>query len=342
MRLVTDVIEYSTKHVPRFNPISISGYHIREAGSTAVQELAFTLRDGIEYVEWAIERGLPVDSFAPRLSFFFNAHSDFFEEIAKFRAARTIWAEVMRDRFRANDERSLRLRTHAQTAGCSLTWQQPYNNIVRTALQGLAAVLGGTQSLHTNSLDEAYALPSQEAATIALRTQQIIAHESGVPAVADPLGGSYLVENLTQEIKNRANHYIRRIDELGGMIPAIERGYPQTEIANASYEYQRAVETGVQKIVGVNAFYTEHKEPLQLLQIDDSPAKTQRERLAKVRSERDAAKVTEAIDALKRCAESNKNTIPFILDAVRAYATVGEICDAFRDVFGAYTETNIS
>src|SRR6266853_104996 len=295
MRLVTDVIEYSTQHVPRFNPISISGYHIREAGSTAVQELAFTLRDGIEYVEWAIERGLPVDSFAPRLSFFFNAHSDFFEEIAKFRAARTIWAEV----------------------------------------------LGGTQSLHTNSLDEAYALPSQEAATIALRTQQIIAHESGVPAVADPLGGSYLVENLTQEIMNRANQYIRRIDEMGGMIPAIERGYPQTEIANASYEYQRAVETGAQKIVGVNAFYTDHKEPIQLLQIDDSPAKTQRERLAKVRSERDAAKVTEAIDALKRCAESDQNTIPFILDAVRAYATVGEICDAFREVFGTYTEKSI-
>jgi methylmalonyl-CoA mutase N-terminal domain/subunit len=342
MRLVTDVIEYSTQHVPRFHPISISGYHIREAGSTAVQELAFTLRDGIEYVEWAIDRGLPVDSFAPRLSFFFNAHSDFFEEIAKFRAARTIWAEVMRDRFQAHDERSLRLRTHAQTAGCSLTWQQPYNNIVRTALQGLAAVLGGTQSLHTNSLDEAYALPSREAATIALRTQQIIAHESGVPAVADPLGGSYFVENLTQEIGHRAQHYIRRIDELGGMIPAIERGYPQTEIANASYEYQRAVETGEHKIVGVNAFYTGHKEPIQLLHIDDSPARTQRERLAKVRSERGGAPVTAALDALKRCAESGKNTMPFILDAVRAYATVGEICDALRDVFGTYTETGIS
>jgi methylmalonyl-CoA mutase N-terminal domain/subunit len=293
-------------------------------------------------VEWAIERGLPVDSFAPRLSFFFNAHSDFFEEIAKFRAARAIWAEVMRDRFQAHDERSLRLRTHAQTAGCSLTWQQPYNNIVRTALQGLAAVLGGTQSLHTNSLDEAYALPSQEAATIALRTQQIIAHESGVPAVADPLGGSYFVENLTQEIKDRANQYIRRIDELGGMIPAIERGYPQTEIANASYEYQRAIETGEQKIVGVNAFYTGQKEPIQLLQIDDAPAKTQRERLAKVRSERDGAQVTNALEALKRCAESGKNTMPFILDAVREYATVGEICDAFREVFGSYTETSIS
>jgi len=342
MRLVTDVIEYSTQHVPRFNPISISGYHIREAGSTAVQELAFTLRDGIEYVQWAVERGLPVDSFAPRLSFFFNAHSDFFEEIAKFRAARTLWAEVMRDRFRASDERSLKLRTHAQTAGCSLTWQQPYNNIVRTALQALAAVLSGAQSLHTNSLDEAYALPSQDAATIALRTQQIIAYETGVPAVADPLGGSYLVEGLTHEIMDRANAYIRKIDELGGMIQAIERGYPQTEIANASYEYQRAVETGEQKIVGVNAFYTEDKEPIQLLQIDDSPVKIQRERLAKVRSERDPGKVTEAIDALRRCAESNKNTIPYILEAVRAYATVGEICDALRDVFGSYTEISIS
>jgi methylmalonyl-CoA mutase N-terminal domain/subunit len=342
MRLVTDLIEYSTQHVPRFNPISISGYHIREAGSTAVQEVAFTLRDGIEYVEWAIERGLPVDSFAPRLSFFFNAHNDFFEEIAKFRAARTVWAEVMRDRFGAKDERSLKLRTHAQTAGCSLTWQQPYNNIVRTALQALAAVLGGAQSLHTNSLDEAYALPSQEAATIALRTQQIIAYESGVPAVADPLGGSYLVENLTQEIMERANAYMLKIDELGGMIPAIERGYPQTEIANASYDYQRAVEAGEQKIVGVNALYTEDKESVELLHIDDSPANIQRERLAKVRSERDATKVTEAIQALRRCAESNKNTIPFVLDAVRAYATVGEICDALRDVFGSYTETNIS
>src|SRR5712672_3382768 len=247
MRLVTDTIEFGARHTPRFNPISISGYHIREAGSTAVQELAFTLRDGVEYVDWALQRGLAIDDFAPRLSFFFNAHNDFFEEIAKYRAARSLWAHLMRDRFGAQSERSWKMRFHAQTAGCSLTWQQPYNNVVRTALQGLAAVLGGTQSLHTNSLDEAYALPSQEAATIALRTQQIIAHESGVPAVADPLGGSYLVENLTQEIKNRANQYIRRIDEMGGMIPAIERGYPQTEIANASYEYQRAVETGAQK-----------------------------------------------------------------------------------------------
>src|SRR6202789_1394311 len=263
MRLVTDVIEYSTQHVPKFNPISISGYHIREAGSTAVQELAFTLRDGIEYVDWAIERGLPVDSFAPRLSFFFNAHNDFFEEIAKYRAARSIWAETMRDRYCAKDERSWKLRTHAQTAGCSLTWQQPYNNIVRTTVQALAAVLGGTQSLHTNSLDEAYALPSEHAVTIALRTQQVIAYESGVPEVPDPLGGSYFVESLTAEMEKHANDYIRRIDEMGGMIPAIERGFPQTEIANASYEYQHSIETGEQKIVGVNTFVEQNKAPIE-------------------------------------------------------------------------------
>ena len=244
MRLVTDTIEFAAQHTPRFNPISISGYHIREAGSTAVQELAFTLRDGIEYVDWALERGLPVDEFAPRLSFFFNAHNDFFEEIAKYRAARKIWAHVMRDRFGAQDERSLKLRFHAQTAGCSLTWQQPYNNVVRTAIQALAAVLGGAQSLHTNSLDEAYALPSEHAVTIALRTQQVIAYESGVTAAPDPLGGSYFVERLTLRCgSRRANDYIRAIDEMGGMIPAIERGFPQTEIANASYEYQHAVET---------------------------------------------------------------------------------------------------
>src|ERR1700704_4398827 len=254
MRLVTDTIEFGARHTPRFNPISISGYHIREAGSTAVQELAFTLRDGIEYVEWALERGLAIDDFAPRLSFFFNAHNDFFEEIAKYRAARKLWAYLMRDRFGAKAERSMKLRFHAQTAGCSLTRQQPQNNIVRTSLQAMAAVLGGAQSLHTNSLDEAYALPSEHAVTLALRTQQVIAYESGVPAVPDPLGGSYFVESLTAEMEKRANDYIRRIDEMGGMIPAIERGFPQTEIANASYEYQHTVETGEQKIVGVNAF----------------------------------------------------------------------------------------
>ena len=341
MRLVTDVIEYSTQHVPRFNPISISGYHIREAGSTAVQELAFTLRDGIEYVDWALERGLPVDSFAPRLSFFFNAHNDFFEEIAKYRAARKIWAEVMRHRYGAKDEKSWKLRTHAQTAGCSLTWQQPYNNIVRTTLQALAAVLGGTQSLHTNSLDEAYALPSEHAVTIALRTQQVIAYETGIPSAPDPLGGSYFVESLTAEMENRANEYIRRIDEMGGMIPAIERGYPQTEIANASYEYQHSIETSEQKIVGVNAFVEENEKPIELLQIDESAHQHQLEKLANLKSRRSNEKVTASLDALKRGAEGRENTMPFILDAVRSYATLGEICDAFRAVFGSYTETSV-
>jgi methylmalonyl-CoA mutase, N-terminal domain len=341
MRLVTDVIEYSTHHVPRFNPISISGYHIREAGSTAVQELAFTLRDGMEYVEWAIERGLAVDSFAPRLSFFFNSHNDFFEEIAKFRAARKIWAETMRDRYGARDERSWKLRTHAQTAGCSLTWQQPYNNIVRTTLQALAAVLGGTQSLHTNSLDEAYALPSEHAVTIALRTQQVIAYESGIPDVPDPLGGSYFVESLTAETEKRALDYIRRIEAMGGMIPAIERGFPQTEIANASFEYQHAVETGEQKIVGVNAFVEQKEEPIEVLEIDEAAQRHQLEKLAILRSRRDNPAVAQRLDALRRAAEGNANTMPFILDAVRAYATVGEICEAFRSVFGIYTETSV-
>ena len=341
MRLVTDVIEYAAQHVPKFNPISISGYHIREAGSTAVQELAFTLRDGIEYVEWALERGMPVDSFAPRLSFFFNAHNDFFEEIAKFRAARKIWAYTMRDRFGARDERSLKLRTHAQTAGCSLTWQQPYNNIVRTTLQALAAVLGGTQSLHTNSLDEAYALPSEHAVTIALRTQQVIAYESGIPAVPDPLAGSYFVEALTDEVEKRANEYIRKIDEMGGMIPAIERGYPQTEIANASYEYQHEVETGEQKIVGVNAFTEQNEKSLEILQIDESAQSHQFEKLDRLRARRDNARVRRTLDDLRRTAEGTGNTMPFILDAVRAYATVGEICEAFRGVFGTYTENSV-
>jgi methylmalonyl-CoA mutase N-terminal domain/subunit len=341
MRLVTDVIEYSTQRVPRFNPISISGYHIREAGSTAVQELAFTLRDGIEYVDWALERGLAVDDFAPRLSFFFNSHSDFFEEIAKYRAARKIWAEVMRDRYGAKDERSLKLRTHAQTAGCSLTWQQPYNNIVRTALQALAAVLGGTQSLHTNSLDEAYALPSEHAVTIALRTQQVIAYESGVTATPDPLGGSYFLERLTREVEQGANDYIRRIDEMGGMIPAIERGFPQTEIANASYQYQHEIETGEQKIVGVNAFVDNSGEQIELLHINETSQQHQLEKLAKLKARRDNGKVRKALDDLRQAAEGTENTMPFILAAVRQYATLGEICDAFRGVFGSYTETSV-
>ena len=341
MRLVTDVIEYSMNHVPRFNPISISGYHIREAGSTAAQELAFTLRDGIEYVEWALDRGMPVDSFAPRLSFFFNSHNDFFEEIAKFRAARNIWAYTMRDRFGAKDERSLKLRTHAQTAGCSLTWQQPYNNVVRTTMQALAAVLGGTQSLHTNSLDEAYALPSENAVTLALRTQQIMAHESGVRNTVDPLGGSYFVEALTAEVEKQANEYIRRIDDMGGMIAAIERGYPQTEIANASYEYQHEIETGEQKIVGVNAFTEQDGQAIELLQINESAQAHQVDKLAALKLRRDGDKVSHALDELKRAAQGTENTMPYILDAVRAYATLGEICDAFREVFGTYTESAV-
>ena len=341
MRLVTDSIEFATQRTPKFNPVSISGYHIREAGSTAVQELAFTLRDGLEYVDWAIERGLAVDSFAPRLSFFFNSHNDFFEEIAKFRAARKIWAEAMVDRYGAKDERSWKLRFHAQTAGCSLTWQQPYNNVVRTAIQALAAVMGGCQSLHTNSLDEAYALPSEEAVTLALRTQQIIAHESGVTSVADPFGGSYYLEALTHEVEKQALAYIRKIDEMGGMIPAIERGYPQTEIANASFEFQQAVETKDAIIVGVNKFVEEKSEPISLLQIDDTAEKAQRAKLEALRKRRDNAAVARSLDRLREGARGTENTMPLILDCVRSYATLGEICDAFREVFGTYTETSI-
>jgi methylmalonyl-CoA mutase N-terminal domain/subunit len=338
MRLVTDTIEFGARHTPRFNPISISGYHIREAGSTAVQELAFTLRDGIEYVEWALERGLLIDEFAPRLSFFFNAHNDFFEEIAKYRAARKLWAYTMRDRFGARDERSLKLRFHSQTAGCSLTWQQPYNNVVRTAIQALAAVLGGTQSLHTNSLDEAYALPSEQAVTIALRTQQILAHESGVTHTPDPLGGSYFLERLTLDTEAAAREYFRRIDEMGGMIAAIEKGFPQSEIANASYQYQRAVEAKDKIVVGVNAFQSED-QPIELLQIGHTAEEHQEKKLAALRARRNNGEVRRTLSALRRAAEGTQNTMPFILDAVRAYATLGEICDAFRDVFGSYQET---
>jgi methylmalonyl-CoA mutase N-terminal domain/subunit len=341
MRLVTDVIEFATRHVPKFNPISISGYHIREAGSTAVQELAFTLRDGIEYVEWALQRGMGVDEFAPRLSFFFNAHNDFFEEIAKYRAARRMWARIMRDRFGARNERSMKLRFHAQTAGCSLTWQQPYNNVVRTTLQALAAVLGGCQSLHTNSLDEAYALPSEHAVTLALRTQQVIAYESGVTATPDPLGGSYYLEWLTLEVERGAEDYIRRIDEMGGMIPAIEQNYPQREIAQASYAYQRAVEAGERIVVGVNAFQSDHDAPIEILQIDETAARKQRERLSALRRKRSSARVQSALDAVRRAAEGRQNMMPHLLDAVRSYATLGEICDALRDVFGTYQEPEV-
>jgi methylmalonyl-CoA mutase N-terminal domain/subunit len=340
MRLVTDTIEFGAQHTPRFNPVSISGYHIREAGSTAVQELAFTLRDGIEYVDWALARGLPIDSFAPRLSFFFNAHADFFEEIAKYRAARRMWAHFMRDRYRARDERSWKLRFHAQTAGCSLTWQQPRNNIVRTAIQALAAVMGGCQSLHTNSLDEAYALPSEHAVTIALRTQQVIAYETGVTREPDPLGGSYYLEALTDQVEAAAQEYIRKIDEMGGMIPAIEHGYPQKEIAQASYEYQRAVEQGEAVIVGVNRFVEDEQQPIELLQIRTAEEK-QVARLRDLRRARNTAAVERSLFALRKAAEGRSNTMPHILHAVRAYATVGEICAALKDVFGAYTETSV-
>ena len=341
MRLVTDSIEFATQHAPRFNPISISGYHIREAGSTAVQELAFTLRDGIEYVDHAIARGLPVDSFAPRLSFFFNAHNDFFEEIAKYRAARKIWAQLMRDRYGSTDERSQKLRFHAQTAGCSLTWQQPENNIVRTAIQAMAAVLGGCQSLHTNSLDEAYALPSEHAVTVALRTQQVIAYETGVTEEPDPFVGSEHVERLTLELEAAAMDYIRRIDEMGGMIAAIERGFPQSEIAQVSYDYQRSVESGESVIVGVNRFQQADDKPIDILQIDATVEQRQRERLAGIKRERNNYDVEQALHKLKRAAEGSANTMPFLLDAVRVYATVGEMCAALKQVFGAYTETNV-
>jgi methylmalonyl-CoA mutase N-terminal domain/subunit len=338
MRLVTDTIEFGSRHTPRFNPISISGYHIREAGSTAVQELAFTLRDGIEYVDWALERGLQIDNFAGRLSFFFNAHNDFFEEIAKYRTARKMWAHVMRERYGAKNERSLKLRFHAQTAGCSLTWQQPYNNVMRTAWQAMAAVLGGAQSLHTNSLDEAYALPSEEAVTLALRTQQILAYETGVVNTADPLGGSYFLESLTLQMEAAASEYIERIDKIGSMIRAIEAGFPQEEIAGASYRYQREIEEGKRIIVGANRFQTD-EQPIDLLQIDQTAQEHQERKLAILRDRRDNTAVRKALDILSCMAESTANTMPYILDAVRSYATLGEICDALRKVFGTYSET---
>jgi len=337
MKLIVDTIEYGAREIPRWNTISISGYHIREAGSTAVQELAFTLRDGIEYVEWAIERGLQVDEFAPRLSFFFNAHNDFFEEIAKFRAARKIWAKVMKERFGAQNPRSLLLRFHAQTSGVSLMAQQPYNNVVRVALQALAAVLGGTQSLHTNSLDETYALPSEEAVTIALRTQQIIAHESGVTNCIDPLGGSYFVERLTREMEDEAMEYVRKIDDMGGMVKAIELGFPQREIINSAYWYQKAVEKQEKIIVGVNAFGMEH-EPISILEIDESVANQQLARLEDVKEKRNSARVKKDLKDLRKAAEDNANLMPFILKCVKSYATLGEIVDALKEVFGEYEE----
>ena len=341
MRLVIDTLEFGAKHTPKFNPISISGYHIREAGSTAIQELAFTLRDGIEYVDYGIKRGMNVDDFAPRLSFFFNAHSDFFEEIAKYRAARRIWYRTMRERFGAKNERSWALRFHTQTAGCSLTAQQPYNNVVRTALQALAAVMGGTQSLHTNSLDEAWALPTEFAATLALRTQQIIAHESGVTNTADPLGGSYFVEALTDEVERGAWDYIEKIDALGGMVPAIERAYPQREIAEAAYRYQVAVDRKEKIVVGVND-YVAQENPLDILQIDETVAHRQSDRLKKLRADRSNAEVERRLNALRKAAAGSENLMPFLFEAVKAYATLGEICDTMREVFGIYEEVAIT
>jgi methylmalonyl-CoA mutase N-terminal domain/subunit len=341
LRLVTDTIQFAAKNTPKFNPVSISGYHIREAGSTAIQELAFTLRDGIEYIEHCLARAMQIDEFAPRLSFFFNAHNDFFEEIAKYRAARRLWYKVMHERFGARNPRSCALRFHAQTAGCSLTAQQPYNNVTRTAIQALAAVLGGTQSLHTNSLDEAWALPTEAAATIALRTQQILAYESGVTNIADPLGGSYFVESLTNEVEQGARDYIARIDAFGGMVKAIERGFPQREIADAAYQYQRALDHKDKIVVGVNDFITE-EEPIELLQIDETVAKRQSERLSKLRTERSSERVERQLSALRRAAASSENLMPRLLEAVKAYATLGEICDALRDVFGTYEESAIT
>ena len=338
MRFAVDAMEYSVRHVPKFNPVSISGYHIREAGSTAAQELAFTLRDGIEYAEWLVARGLSIDSFAGRLSFFFNSHSNFFEEIAKFRAARRIWAHTMRNRFGATGERSWKLRFHAQTAGVSLTWQQPHNNVMRTTMQALAAVLGGAQSLHTNSLDEAYALPSEHAVTVALRTQQVLAHESGIADTPDPFGGSEYLESLTAQIEEEAAAYIARIDQMGGMIAAIERGYPQAEIADASYHFQKKVEANEFIIVGLNKYQTREEKPIQLLKIDPRVEQNQRLTIAELRARRDANAHRTALTALLAAARAETNTMPYVLDAVRALATVGEICDTLKGAWGTYDE----
>src|SRR5437870_1028950 len=340
MRLVVDTFEFGVQHVPRWNPISISGYHIREAGSTALQELAFTLRDGIEYVEWGVERGLAVDDFAPRLSFFFNSHSDFFEEIAKFRAARKIWAQHMRERYGAKNPRSWTLRFHTQTAGCSATAQQPENNIMRTAFQALAAVLGGTQSLHTNSLDEVLALPTEKNVQIALRTQQVLAYETGVVNTADPLAGSYFVEKLTNDIEADALEYFRRIDAMGGMVAAIERGYPQREIQEAAFQFQKAVERKEKIIVGVNEYVMDEK-PFPILYIDEQAAEEQIGRLQTLRSSRDNARVRAALGGLQEVARGTGNVMEPILEAARAYATLGEMCDALREVWGEYVEPPI-
>lgn len=341
MRVVVDMIEFCTKEVPKWNTVSISGYHIREAGSTAVQELAFTLADGIAYVQACVERGMNVDDFAPRLSFFFDAHGDFFEEIAKFRAARRMWAKIMKERFHAKNERSLKLRFHTQTAGCSLTAQQPYNNVIRTTIQALAAVLGGTQSLHTNAWDETLALPTELAAMTALRTQQIIAYESGVINTIDPLAGSYFVESLTNQIEKEAHNYIQKIDEMGGMIQAVKAGFPQREIANASYYYQQQIEKNEKTIVGVNAFKVSSEATIETLKIADEIRDIQAKRIARVKEKRDAKRVKEALDILKAAAKNNKNIMPPLCDCVRAYTTMSEMMDTLKNVFGEYHDPGI-
>jgi methylmalonyl-CoA mutase N-terminal domain/subunit len=341
MRLVVDTFEFGSQHLPRWNTISISGYHIREAGSTAAQELAFTLADGLEYVRWGSARGLDVDEFAPRLSFFFNSHNDFFEEIAKFRAARRIWAREMRETFGATNPRSWLLRFHTQTAGCSLTAQQPENNIVRTAWQALAAVLGGTQSLHTNSMDEALALPSAYAVKVALRTQQLLAHESGVTNTVDPLAGSFFIESLTNRMESEVYHYFRQIDAVGGVLPALERGFFQREIAEAAYRYQMEIDTHQRTIVGVNQYTEDQAVRIPLLKMDPEGYERQVNRLAEVRRNRDNGRVRVCLAALREAAQGTENTMPHILDCVRAYATLGEIMSVFRQVFGEYREPSI-
>ena len=337
LRIIVDTVEYCAKEVPRWNTISISGYHIREAGATAVQELAFTLADGIAYVEATMERGLNVDDFAPRLSFFFDSHIDFFEEIAKFRAARRIWAKIMRERFMAKNPRSWMLRFHTQTAGCSLTAQQPYNNVVRTAYEALAAVLGGTNSLHTNSLDETYAIPTEEAAMIALRTQQVLAEETGVANTIDPLAGSYFIEGLTHQIEEEAWEYIRKIDEMGGMVAAIERGFPQAEVADSAYKYQKQIDSGEKVVVGVNKYATEHT-PITIWRMKPEIEERQLRRLREVKQTRNNQRVKELLDQIRMASKNGENLMPHLINAAREYASIQEICDVWRDVFGRYSD----
>ncbi|HEY3236649.1 MAG TPA: methylmalonyl-CoA mutase family protein, partial [Polyangiaceae bacterium] len=334
----TDMIEFCSREVPRWNTVSISGYHMREAGATAAQELAFTLADGLAYVDWCVRRGMQVDDFAPRLSFFFDVHNDFFEEIAKFRAARRLWARFIKERFGARLQESMKLRTHAQTAGVSLTAQQPYNNVARVALQALAAVLGGTQSLHTNSFDETYALPTEESVTIALRTQQILAHESGVANTIDPLAGSYYVEWLTNHLAEQALEYIRRIDELGGMVAAVEKGYPQREISQSAYEFERLLNSGDRVMVGVNRYAQNEEQSIPLLRVDEQTQKTQILNLSRVKAERNKTQVQKALEEVRTAAQSERNLMPSVIGAAKAYCTLQEICDALRSVFGSYTD----